>query len=137
MKTVDWLVSKAPDGWHEINLGRCVAECHKQVSVRQLSNKARLVKSRYQYCSTGYVMSRAGAAFLRAKYNSGLGCSNDQLKTGEFERGSYRQYSITPRLVQADARCGVNGCTTEPECGPAVDQPLAPDANMTWLLSPG
>ena len=48
---VNTLIAKAPAGWHEINLGRCDAECHRQTLRGKLSDSAFFYQSRYAYCS--------------------------------------------------------------------------------------
>jgi len=118
VRAIATIISKAPEGWMELNLGRCDAQCHKQHEHARYSEVVTLQSAKYTYCSSGYILSRKGAEYLNETYHGKLSASNDQTKVLAFERGEYKQYGVSPRLIEQEARCGVNGCGNVPECGP-------------------
>mmetsp|Transcript_42048 Transcript_42048/g.68288 ORF Transcript_42048/g.68288 Transcript_42048/m.68288 type:complete len:1292 (-) Transcript_42048:158-4033(-) len=118
VKALKTIVQKAPKDWMEINLGRCDAQCHMQKQAAKLSDKVFMFESKYAYCSSGYLLSRRGAEFLNQTYYGKLRYSNDLTKVTLYEKGLYKQYAVSPRLIEQKTECGVNGCGNVPECGP-------------------
>mmetsp|Transcript_19044 Transcript_19044/g.30267 ORF Transcript_19044/g.30267 Transcript_19044/m.30267 type:complete len:728 (+) Transcript_19044:101-2284(+) len=116
MEMISRLVHRAPAGWDEINMGRCVSKCAQDTSLMDLADGIRMVKSPEQFCSSAYIINRKSARYLAKLFSQNLRFSNDKMKAGAFDKGEYQQYSISPRLFRQDGRCGVNGCQDRREC---------------------
>uniref|UniRef100_A0A7S3YCS7 Uncharacterized protein n=2 Tax=Lotharella globosa TaxID=91324 RepID=A0A7S3YCS7_9EUKA len=113
---LDTMLDHIPEDFDELNLGRCVSECMRQSLTARLSPNAFLVQSRYQYCSSSYVISRKGAEKLNKWLHTNVASSNDYIKVMGFEKGEYEQYSLAPRMFEQNDRCGVNSCGDVIEC---------------------
>jgi len=113
---VDTILDKTPEDFDEVNLGRCFSECMRQSLTSKISENAFLVQSRYQYCSSGYVVSRKGAEKLNKWLHTNVAASNDYIKVSAFENGEFGQYSLDPRMFAQNERCGVNSCGGVKEC---------------------
>jgi len=80
LDVMDYMLSKMPKGFHEVNLGRCQTLCHRQKNIVQVSSKLAITKAVWQFCSHAYLMSREGAEMLSALLSKDICAANDKMK---------------------------------------------------------
>uniref|UniRef100_A0A7S3Z9R5 Protein xylosyltransferase n=1 Tax=Lotharella globosa TaxID=91324 RepID=A0A7S3Z9R5_9EUKA len=120
MGVIHSLIENAPHGWHEINLGRCAAECFRQIFVTKVRQNANLVEAQNQYCSTAYLLNKEGGKQLDALFSSKTTYTNYLMKSDAYDADVFEQYSVEPRIF-AHARkpkvCNGAECVYVEECG--------------------
>jgi len=116
MQAVCSLVKYAPEGWSEINLGRCNDKCEDQSIQAHLVAGATLVRSPLPLCSAAYLINRNGARILDYHFNHQVRFAGDSTRVVLQLQSKYNITSVTPRLFKQRGRCGVNGCANSPEC---------------------